>query len=94
MLKVGPYPWVVKQRVLSRTGHLSNHAVSEYLADPDGFDSQARYLVLAHVSQENNNPDLARISAEEALGRRPAEAAFAGELLVASQQVPLKSLDL
>src|SRR5713101_9679048 len=30
MLKVGPYPWVVKQRVLSRTGHLSNHAVSEY----------------------------------------------------------------
>ena len=38
MLKVGPYPWVVKQRVLSRTGHLSNHAVSEYLADPDGFD--------------------------------------------------------
>jgi len=33
MLKVGPYPWVVKQRVLSRTGHLSNHAVSEYLSD-------------------------------------------------------------
>ena len=66
MLKVGPYPWVVKQRVLSRTGHLSNHAVSEYLADPDGFDSRARFLVLAHLSQENNNPDVARISAEEA----------------------------
>jgi len=43
MLKVGPYPWVVKQRVLSRTGHLSNHAVSEYLADPEGFDGRARY---------------------------------------------------
>ncbi len=94
MLKVGPYPWVVKQRVLSRTGHLSNHAVSEYLADPDGFDQFARYLVLAHVSQENNNPDLARISAEEALGRRPTEVAFTGELLVASQSVPMKSLDL
>jgi phosphoribosyl 1,2-cyclic phosphodiesterase len=94
MLKVGPYPWVVKQRVLSRTGHLSNHAVSEFLSDPDGFDSRARYLVLAHISQENNNPDLARLSAEEALGRRPAEAAFAGELLVASQHVPLKPLDL
>ena len=94
MLKVGPYPWVVKQRVLSRTGHLSNHAVSEYLADPDGFDARARYLVLAHLSQENNNPDLARLSAEEALGRRPAEAAFTGELLVASQQVPLKPLQL
>jgi phosphoribosyl 1,2-cyclic phosphodiesterase len=94
MLKVGPYPWVVKQRVLSRTGHLSNHAVSEYLADPEGFDSHARYLVLAHISQENNNPDLARLSAEEALGRRPVEAAFTGELLIASQHVPLKPLEL
>ena len=94
MLKVGPYPWVVKQRVLSRTGHLSNHAVSEYLADPDGFDARARYLVLAHLSQENNNPDLARLSAEEALGRRPTECAFHGELLVAQQGAPLKTLEL
>ena len=94
MLKVGPYPWVVKQRVLSRTGHLSNHAVSEFLADPEGFDGRARYLVLAHISQENNNPDLALLCAEEALGRRPAEFAFTGELLVASQDVPLKPLEL
>jgi phosphoribosyl 1,2-cyclic phosphodiesterase len=94
MLKVGPYPWVVKQRVLSRTGHLSNHAVSEFLADADGFDPRARYLVLAHISQENNNPELARLSAEEALGRRPAVVAFAGELLVASQHVPLKPIEL
>lgn len=94
MLKVGPYPWVVKQRVLSRTGHLSNHAVSEYLADPEGFDSRARFLVLAHISQENNNPYLARLSAEEALGRRPAGAAFTGELFVASQHVPLNPLEL
>jgi phosphoribosyl 1,2-cyclic phosphodiesterase len=94
MLKVGPYPWSVKQRVLSRTGHLSNLAVSEFLADPEGFDSCAQYLVLAHISQENNNPDLARICAEEALSRRPAESAFTGELLVASQHVPLKPLHL
>jgi phosphoribosyl 1,2-cyclic phosphodiesterase len=94
MLKVGPYPWVVKQRVLSRTGHLSNHAVSEYLADPDGFDGRARYLVLAHLSEENNNPFLARLSAEEALSRRPPECAFTGELLVASQDVPLKPIEL
>ena len=94
MLKVGPYPWVVKQRVLSRTGHLSNHAVSEYLADAEGFDGRARYLVLAHISQENNNPDVVKISAEQALERRPPECAFAGELLLASQQVPLKPLEL
>ena len=94
MLKVGPYPWVVKQRVMSRTGHLSNNAVGEYLADPEGFDGRARYLVLAHISQENNNPDVVKISAEQALARRPAECAFAGELLLASQQVPLKPLEL
>lgn len=94
MLKVGPYPWVVKQRVLSRTGHLSNHAVSEYLSDCEGFDAIARYLVLGHVSMENNNPDLVRISAEEALRRRPAESAFTGELLVASQTTPLKTMQL
>jgi phosphoribosyl 1,2-cyclic phosphodiesterase len=94
MLKVGPYPWVVKQRVLSRTGHLSNHAVSEYLADADGFDGMARYLVLAHISAENNNPDVARISAEEALRRRPAECAFGGELLIASQAEPLQTIEL
>src|SRR5215467_13026784 len=94
MLKVGPYPWVVKQRVLSRTGHLSNHAVSEYLADGESFDGRARYLVLAHISQENNNPDVVKISAEQALARRPRECAFTGELLVASQDVPLKPLEL
>ncbi|HVO58006.1 MAG TPA: MBL fold metallo-hydrolase [Dongiaceae bacterium] len=94
MLKVGPYPWVVKQRVMSRTGHLSNNAVGEYLSDPDGFDGRARYLVLAHISQENNNPDVVRISAEQALERRPSECAFGGELLLASQHVPLKTLQL
>jgi phosphoribosyl 1,2-cyclic phosphodiesterase len=94
MLKVGPYPWVVKQRVLSRTGHLSNNAVGDYLADPEGFDGRARYLVLAHISQENNNLDVVKISAEQALARRPAECAFAGELLLASQHVQLKPLEL
>jgi hypothetical protein len=71
--------------------------VSEYLADTDsttGFDERVRYLVLAHLSQENNNPFAAEISAAEALGRRPAEYTFRGELLLASQDVPLKPLDL
>lgn len=89
MLKVGPYPWHVKQRVMSRTGHLSNHTVSEFLADAEAFDARPRYLVLAHLSENNNTPDVARITAEEALNRRPAEASFRGELLIASQRVPL-----
>src|ERR1700683_858252 len=89
MLKVGPYPWHIKQRVMSPTGHLSNDTVSRYLADPEGFDGAARYVVLAHLSENNNNPDVARISAEEALSRRPNEAAFRGELCIASQHVPM-----
>ena len=91
MLKVGPYPWHVKQRVMSRTGHLSNDCVSQFLADPaEGFDGRSRYVVLAHLSENNNNPDVARISAEEALNRR----AFLGQLLVASQHQPLPPIEL
>jgi len=94
MLKVGPYPWHIKQRVMSRTGHLSNHTVSEFLADSEAFDAHARYVVLAHLSENNNNPDVARISAEEALSRRAGAAAFSGELIIASQNSPLPTLDL
>ncbi|MGD0908506.1 MAG: MBL fold metallo-hydrolase [Candidatus Acidiferrales bacterium] len=94
MLKVGPYPWHIKQRVMSRTGHLSNHTVSEFLADAEAFDARARYVVLAHLSENNNNPDVARISAAEALGRRTGTAAFSGELMIARQDAPLPTLDL
>jgi phosphoribosyl 1,2-cyclic phosphodiesterase len=94
MLKVGPYPWYIKQRVMSRTGHLSNAVVSEFLADPEIFDGRAHHLVLAHVSEQNNTPDLARISAEEALNRRATEFAFRGQLHVASQHIPLGPFDL
>jgi phosphoribosyl 1,2-cyclic phosphodiesterase len=94
MLKVGPYPWFIKQRVMSRTGHLSNSVVSEFLADSEVFDGRARHLVLAHLSEQNNNPDLARLSAEEALGRRAPEFAFRGTLHIASQRVPLGPFEL
>jgi phosphoribosyl 1,2-cyclic phosphodiesterase len=94
MLKVGPYPWYVKQRVMSRTGHLSNPLVSEYLADGGAFDGRARFLILAHVSETNNNPDLVHLSASEALERRPSTVPFQGELLVASQETPLGPLTL
>ena len=94
MLKVGPYPWHIKQRVMSRTGHLSNAIVSEFLADSEVFDGRARHVVLAHLSEQNNNPEVARISAEEALNRRPTEFAFRGTLHIASQHVPLGPFDL
>ncbi len=68
MLKVGPYPWYVKQRLMSRHGHLSNRATAEFLSE--AYDGEAQVLVLAHLSENNNHPEIARLSAEEALGRR------------------------
>ena len=93
MLKVGPYPWHVKQRVMSSKGHLSNKTTSEFLGDVEAFDGLARYLVLAHLSETNNNPFTAEIFAKEALGCR-ATSPFAGELLIASQSSPLPTLNL
>jgi phosphoribosyl 1,2-cyclic phosphodiesterase len=94
MLKLGPYPWHIKQRVMSRTGHLSNHVVSEFLADSEVFDAQARYLVLAHLSEQNNTPDIAQISAEQALASRPCDFAFRGSLHIASQRSPIGPFEL
>jgi phosphoribosyl 1,2-cyclic phosphodiesterase len=68
MLKVGPYPWYVKQRVMSRHGHLSNNATADFLAGD--FDGVAQVLVLAHLSETNNHPEIARLSAEQALAQR------------------------
>jgi phosphoribosyl 1,2-cyclic phosphodiesterase len=69
MLRVGPYPWSVKQRVMSRVGHLSNSALAQFLRSE--YDGNASYIVLAHLSEQNNHPELARRAAEEALGPNP-----------------------
>jgi phosphoribosyl 1,2-cyclic phosphodiesterase len=68
MLKVGPYPWALKQRVMSRRGHLSNDSVAQYLAND--FDGKAAHVVLAHLSKKNNLPELALLSAQRALEER------------------------
>ena len=59
------YPWELKQRILSRLGHLSNEDLADWIKD--GFDGTAKYIVLAHLSQRANNPYLAKITAEVAL---------------------------
>jgi phosphoribosyl 1,2-cyclic phosphodiesterase len=83
MLRNGPYPWYVKQRVASQTGHLSNSALGEFLRE--GFDREARVLVLAHLSQQNNHPEIARLEAAAAL---EAQSARETKLAVSSQDEP------
>jgi phosphoribosyl 1,2-cyclic phosphodiesterase len=88
MLRDGPYPWAVKQRVLSRVGHLSNEAAAAFLED--GYDGHAAYVILAHLSESNNLPELARITAERALNGRAS--LLANRLLLAAQQEPLSPI--
>ena len=69
MLKICPvYPWSLKQRVLSKHGHLSNDAVSDFLARD--FDGKAEHVILAHLSKNTNHPHLARLNALQALDAR------------------------
>jgi phosphoribosyl 1,2-cyclic phosphodiesterase len=65
MLREGDYPPPLKARILSRVGHLSNAAMAELLARV--CSPRLKRLVLAHLSESNNHPDLARFAAEEVL---------------------------
>jgi phosphoribosyl 1,2-cyclic phosphodiesterase len=90
MLRDGPYPWAVKQRVMSRVGHLSNDAAAEFLAR--SYDGTAAYVVLAHLSESNNLPELARIAAERALCDKMN--LLANKLVLAEQNRPLEPIVL
>ncbi len=65
MLMAGPYPWPLKQRIASRMGHLSNDSCMELLKKVIG--SRLQGVTFAHLSQQNNNPDLVELGARDAL---------------------------
>ena len=80
------YSWDLKQRIASRTGHLSNEDLADWLTvDFDGF---ARHIVLAHLSQRANDPHLARITAECALKMRPPLFAAETKITLSSNKEP------
>ena len=68
MLRQGPYPDSLKQRVGSRSGHLSNEALARYLERR--LPMSVRHLFLAHISRTNNHQGLALASCREALRKR------------------------
>ncbi len=63
------YGWDLKKRISSNTGHLSNESLADWITND--FDGSAREIVLTHLSQKANEPNLARITAESALRMRP-----------------------
>lgn len=57
MLMDGPYPYILKQRVVGDTGHLSNEMAGNYLKEIVGIDTKK--VVLAHLSETNNTETIA-----------------------------------
>jgi len=86
MLDAGPYPWITKRRIKSDVGHLSNEACGDMLSAVK--HSGLRLVVLMHMSETNNHPELARITAQQALGQ------YKPNMIIAEQNhyTPLISL--
>lgn len=63
MLRVGPYPWALKQRILGEKGHLSNEDGAQALMDVLG--NRTKKIYLGHLSQENNVKELAHLTVEQ-----------------------------
>lgn len=88
MLRNGPYPWALKQRVAGRHGHLSNRDAADGL--PELLSDRLRRVVLYHLSQTNNLPALAVAEIGEALAREGA----AVEVAVTAQDRPTPWLEV
>ena len=88
MLRTGPYPWSLKSRIAGRHGHLSNRAAA--LLATELHHPELAGVVLAHLSQECNVPDLALEVVGAALERK----GFDAFLRVAAQDVPLAGIDV
>lgn len=65
MLRAGPYPYALKKRILGEQGHLSNDAAAEYAVKT--ARAGTRSILLAHLSDENNTPELALLTVGQAL---------------------------
>ena len=75
MLKTGPYPYYLKQRIISPRGHLSNNdsgKLALHLAK-----SGTRHIILGHLSRENNTPELAYNTVNDAVSTETAEISVA-----------------
>ncbi len=67
MLKKGPYPWSLKQRILGNKGHISNVTAGELLSEV--LTGKMKYVFLGHLSEDNNIPYLAYETVEKILSK-------------------------
>ncbi|MGH9382036.1 MAG: MBL fold metallo-hydrolase [Thermoanaerobaculia bacterium] len=88
MLREGPYPWPLKERVAGRHGHLSNAQAADGL--PELLSDRLRHVVLYHLSRTNNLPALAQAEIGEVLAREGSPA----EMVVSHQFEPTPWLEI
>lgn len=88
LLRSGPYPWPLKQRVAGRHGHLSNHDAGEGL--PELLSARLRFVVLYHLSRTNNLPALAAAAVAEPLAREGS----AADIVLSNQFEPTAWLEV
>lgn len=88
LLATGPYPWSVKRRIASSHGHLSNQAAAQFVLEL--LHPRLAGVVLAHLSNECNRPELAL----KVVGTALKKAGWTGHLEVASQREPTAWLDV
>ena len=69
MLQSSSYPWRLRERIAGKFGHLDNVTAAGLLARLD--NGKLQHLVAAHLSQENNRPELARAALSAAIGCEP-----------------------
>ena len=88
MLMEGPYPFTIKQRIISDEGHLSNKTTAKYLKMLLG--PATKYIILAHLSEHNNKEELAYQATAEVL----TELNLHPKLLIAKQNEALKEIEV
>ena len=65
MLKMGPYPQYLKERIAGPNGHMSNRETADFLAE--NINESLKYIWLCHLSKDNNHPELAYKTVELSL---------------------------
>ena len=88
MLMDGPYPYILKQRVISDKGHLSNRYTGRFLNKSVG--NNTKYIVLAHISENNNTEELAMEQVLDELKLNPNKQ----KIIIAKQHIDTEMVEI
>lgn len=88
MLMEGPYPYILKQRVISDKGHLSNKYTGSFLNKEIG--AKTKYIILAHLSENNNTEELALEQVNSELENNP----YKKNILIAKQHTETQLIEI